>query len=175
MKSIRNPLLELRALQLEDFHLVKNWSEDEAFCQANGWETGRSECELYAWWSNCVKRKSQDFLRIGIQYETRLIGYGDLANINDNSAELGIAIGESGLWGHGVGTRALMLLINFATEKFGIQVFEAETHECNTRSRKMLENLGFFENSRIGSESYMGKESQLIQYRYERGMNDGAN
>jgi RimJ/RimL family protein N-acetyltransferase len=57
----------------------------------------------------------------------------------------------------------------YATGKFGTQLFDAETHEANTRSRKMLEKLGFTEISRIGSDEYMGIESQLIQYRFNKG------
>ncbi|KMJ57671.1 GCN5 family acetyltransferase [Bacillus sp. LL01] len=162
-------MIKLRALRIQDFHLVKNWSMDEAFCLANGWEIGRSEGELFSWWINCVNNQSPDFLRIGIQYRSRLIGYADLANMYGNTAELGIAIGESGLWGKGVGTESLKLLMGYAAKELDIQVFEAETHEVNVRSRKMLEKLGFTESSRIGTEVYMGEESQLIQFRYNKG------
>ncbi len=92
-----------------------------------------------------------------------------MANINGISAEIGIAIGESKLWGHGVGTEVVKLLMVNATEKFGTEIFDAETHEANTRSKKMLEKLGFTEISRIGSEVYQGIESRLIQYRYNKG------
>ncbi|WP_346775297.1 GNAT family N-acetyltransferase [Bacillus sp. RO2] len=161
--------IQLRALLMEDFPVVEKWSKDNAFCLANGWEIGRNEDELYSWWHNCVHNHPHDFLRLGIQYESRLIGYADLAYINGNSAELGIAIGESKVWGHGVDTEALKQLMIYATGKFGTQLFGAETHEANTRSRKMLEKLGFTEISRIGSEEYMGIESQLIQYRFNKG------
>lgn len=161
--------IQLRALLIEDFPVVEKWNKDNVFCVANGWEIGRNEDELYSWWHNCVNNQSHDFVRLGIVYESKLIGYADLANINDISTELGIAIGESRLWGHGVGTKALKLLMVYATEKFGTQLFDAETHEANLRSRKMLEKLGFIEISRIGSEEYMGKDNQLIQYRYNKG------
>lgn len=161
--------IQLRPLLIEDFPLVEKWSKDNAFCLANGWAIGRNEDELYSWWQSCVHNHRHDFLRLGIQYESRLIGYADLANINANRAELGIAIGESEVWGHGVGTEALNQLMIHATEKFGTQVFDAETLEANTRSRNMLQKLGFTEISRIGSEKYMGIESQSIQYRYNKG------
>ncbi|TDM16652.1 hypothetical protein [Macrococcoides canis] len=44
-----------------------------------------------------------DFIRLGIELDDKLIGYADLAYIKGNSAELGIAIGESKLWGRGIG------------------------------------------------------------------------
>ncbi|QCR31279.1 hypothetical protein C1N55_03500 [Lysinibacillus sp. SGAir0095] len=54
----------------------------------------------------------------------------------------------------------------YALNELGIVIFNAETHEANTRSRRMLGNLGFKEISRIGMEQYMGEESRLIQYRF---------
>lgn len=51
-----------------------------------------------------------------------------------------------------------------SVNQLGITHFYAETHEANMRSRRMLENIGFKETSRLGSEEYLGKEDQLIQY-----------
>ena len=84
----------------------------------------------------------EDFVRMGITFNGRLIGYTDLANINDVSAELGIAIGESTLWGRGIGVEAALCTIQFALTQLGITTFKAETHETNIRSRRMLRKLG---------------------------------
>jgi [ribosomal protein S5]-alanine N-acetyltransferase len=89
-----------------------------------------------------------------------------LASIKDFSAEFGIAIGESKLWGKGIGFRATKMMLEYSKTEFGITVFHAETHDHNFRSRKMLEKIGFKEISRIGFEKYMGTECCLIQYRY---------
>lgn len=104
---------------------------------------------------------------MGIELEERLVGYADLACIKDNTAELGIAIGESTLWGKGIGANSLLCMMDYATKKLGITIFNAETHEENIRSRKMLEKIGFIEISRIGNEEYLGMENQLIQYRFK--------
>ena len=55
--------------------------------------------------------------------------------------------------------------MDYAFKKLGITVFNAEAHEMNIRSRKMLKKIGFIEISRIGIEEYLGTENQLIQYR----------
>ncbi|GAF13039.1 hypothetical protein JCM19046_87 [Bacillus sp. JCM 19046] len=57
--------------------------------------------------------------------------------------------------------------MNDAYVNLGITVFDAETHEANIRSRKMLEKIGFKERSRHGSEAYLGVISTLIQYEYK--------
>ena len=157
--------LIIRPLRMNDYLQVLGWSKDEAFCIANGWDINRVESELYEWWQGCVNRKSEDFIRLGIEWNDQLIGYGDLASINGNSAEIGIAIGDSSKWGKGIGRQATKLLIAYAYEKLAISVFDAETHASNIRSRKMLEKIGFKEISRVGSEMYQGETTELIQYR----------
>ncbi|KAA0955911.1 GNAT family N-acetyltransferase [Sporosarcina sp. ANT_H38] len=157
--------IKIRSLSIDDYKIVLNWSKDDTFCSANGWEKNRSEEELYRWWLHCINNDFEDFIRMGIELEERLVGYVDLACIKDNTAELGIAIGESALWGRGIGPNSILCMMDYAFKKLGITVFDAETHEENIRSRKMLEKIGFIEISRIGNEEYLGTENQLIQYR----------
>ncbi|MDM5250803.1 MULTISPECIES: GNAT family N-acetyltransferase [unclassified Lysinibacillus] len=154
-----------RPLKSDDYKFVLHWSMDEKFCEANGWEKNRDEEELYNWWQCCVNMDRKDFIRLGIEYEKRLIGYVDLAEIQNSRAEIGIAIGESQLWGKGIGTTVTRMFINYAFEKFSITKFYSETHETNYRSRKMMDKLGFKEISRNGSEFYLNKETPLIQYK----------
>lgn len=157
--------IALRPLRIDDYDSVLYWSKDELFCSANEWELNRNEEELYEWWLRCVNNEAADFIRMGIDLNGKLIGYADLANIEGSTAEIGIAIGDSSQWGKGIGYHSTLSLMNYATSKLGITDFNAETHQSNHRSRKMLQNLGFVEISRIGSEEYMGEKSQLIQYK----------
>lgn len=160
-------MINLRPLTMNDFETIVKWSRDDSFCSANGWEFNRNHEELHKWWFNCVTRVAEDFIRMGIVYSTRLVGYVDLACIKDNTAELGIAIGESGLWGKGIGFNSCINMMYFASRELGITIFNTETHEANIRSRMLLEKLGFKEISRLGSEEYLGLDSQLIQYKLE--------
>jgi len=156
--------IKIRPLTINDYEAVLKWSKDDSFCSANGWELNRSPEELYRWWLKCVNNVAEDFIRMGIEFNEKLVGYADLACIKDKTAELGIAIGESGLWGKGIGFYSAICMMEFATKKLGITTFNAETYEANVRSRKMLEKIGFKEISRLGSEEYIGMNSQLIQY-----------
>ena len=165
MQTNKFDSLRLRPISKEDYIYVLNWSKDENFCLANGWKLNKNEEELYNWWLRCVTNHSEHFIRLGIEFNENLIGYADLANIMDNTAEIGIAIGESRLWGKGIGFMASLCLINYASNELGITMFNAETHENNFRSRKMLKKLGFKEISRKGYDEYLGTNNQLIQYR----------
>ncbi|MCM3741949.1 GNAT family N-acetyltransferase [Oceanobacillus luteolus] len=155
----------LRPIRIEDYNYVLNWSRDEAFCLANDWEINRNEKDVYAWWVHCVTTDFKNFNRIGIEYEGRLIGYVDVVLINDVTAEIGIAIGERNLWGRGIGTSSILKLMEYASKELGIKIFKAETHEANTRSRSMLEKIGFREIDRDGTDNYLGLDSCLIRYK----------
>lgn len=157
--------IALRPLRVSDYETVLNWSKDDLFCSANDWEKNRNEEELYNWWMHCINIQAENFIRLGIEFNGKLIGYADLANIEGRSAEIGIAIGETSLWGKGLGYHSMLSLLNYASTELGITIFNAETHETNTRSRKMLQNLDFEEISRIGREEYLGQDTQLIQLR----------
>ncbi|WP_078393861.1 GNAT family N-acetyltransferase [Shouchella patagoniensis] len=158
--------LVLRPLLLEDYPVVLKWSKDELFCRANGWELGRDADEVYRWWDLCVHLQSSTIYRKGIELDGKLIGYVDLANSYKGVGELGIAIGETDLWGKGIGQRAARMMIDYMAMGFGITTFKAETNEANERSRRMLERIGFKESSRNGMEEYCGKSGILIQYTF---------
>lgn len=157
--------IKIRPLTINDYETVLIWSMDHSFCSANGWERNRSSEEIYSWWLKCVNNVAEDFIRMGIEFNEKLIGYADLACIKDNTAELGIAIGESGLWGKGLGYHSAICMMDYALMNLGITSFKAETHEANVRSRNMLKKIGFKESSRLGSEEYLRRDSQLIQYK----------
>lgn len=157
-------LIKIRPITEEDFGCVLKWSKNDTFCLANDWEINRNEQELYNWWLHCVNDLPGDFIRMGIEVENKMIGYADLAFIKGSTAELGISIGESTLWGKGIGFKSSKCMMDYASANLGITVFNAETHETNMRARKMLGRLGFKEVSRMGAEEYLGVETTLIQY-----------
>lgn len=51
--------------------------------------------------------------------------------------------------------------------ELGLKVVYAETHETNSRSRRMLQRLGFEQTSIEGSELYLGEMNRLILYKIE--------
>ncbi|QKS72001.1 GNAT family N-acetyltransferase [Paenalkalicoccus suaedae] len=158
--------LKVRPITMNDYDTVLTWSKDDLFCSANGWDLNRSPEELYSWWLRCVHNEAEDFIRMGIELNESLIGYADVACIEDQTAELGIAVGDSKLWGKGLGYHSAICMMEYASKELGITTFNAETHEANVRSINMLKKIGFKETSRLGSEEYQGKNSRQIQYEY---------
>ncbi len=152
--------IRLRTIDMNDLPFIFKWSKDEVFCLLNEWEVNRKQEEMYGWWERCCKiQRSPNFQRLGIEYEGRLIGYADIAKIQNESAEVGIAIGESALWGKGLGTKVLTLLMDYGKEELGLKLFQAETNEVNDRSRRMLEKAGFHQIDMKGNNCFYKMEA----------------
>lgn len=160
--------MKLRAILLNDFKTILKWSQNDIFCRANGWELNGDKEEFYIWWESLVNCPPEGFFRLGIERNGQLIGYTDLASIKEDAAELGIAIGNPRFWGKGLGSQAAELMIEYGRKELGVKIFLAETHETNTRSRKMLERIGFKEVSKEGAEIYLGEDTKLVQYALQR-------
>lgn len=114
---MKTMLITLRPLTVDDYNIVLIWSKDDAFCLSNGWEKNRDPDELFRWWNKCINIAMDDFIRMGIEMNKQLVGYADLAFIKDNTAELGIAIGESKLWGKGIGSEAILNMIGYGAKE----------------------------------------------------------
>lgn len=73
-----------------------------------------------------------------------MIGFCHLAQLDRGnlSCKVGIVLGERQLWGQGLGTKALGLLVEKAFEQELTRV-GAEVHASNLRSIRMLERAGF--------------------------------
>ena len=168
MEKIENIEIQLRPVHMSDYDTIVKWSKDERFCLANDWPLERTEEEVYTWWEQCVTSEKPNFVRLGMELHSKLIGYVDLAYIRKEhqSAEVGVAIGETSFWGKGFGVQAVKKIMAYGYNELGITTFHAETHETNIRAQKLLTRLGFQEIGRNGSEVYLNEETQLIQFQF---------
>ena len=73
--------------------------------------------------------------------------------------ELSIHLQSDTVKGKGYGTQASQLAIGYALGRLGMERILADAAAKNTRSRHVLEKLGF---------EYMGEENGFRQYRLER-------
>lgn len=158
----------LRPLRPGDEEAAVRWSEDPVFCRANDWELDLPPERVCRHWRGLIEAPPPDFVRLGIERGGRLIGYGDWASITPQSAELGLAIGESRLWGQGLGVEAGRLLIAYAFGVLGLPQVRAEVHAPNTRSRRLMPKLGFREVGVVGEETYGGQPTPLIGFTLSR-------
>jgi [ribosomal protein S5]-alanine N-acetyltransferase len=137
--------VQLRDLQLEDLDTVFVWSRDAEFCLANDWSLEIPEDHLRNHWTGIITESSDNLIRKGITFDGQLIGYADLAEINalEARASLGYAIGDSSLWGQGLGFLGAKLMLELAFKNLKLERVTAEVNAANTRSLRVLEKLGF--------------------------------
>lgn len=95
--------VSVRLIRQSDITYVLDWSEEQKFCSSNGWKLNRNEEEIHKWWILQVTNDSAECIREGIEFEKRLVEYVDVTFIDEETVELEIAIGESELWGKGIG------------------------------------------------------------------------
>jgi RimJ/RimL family protein N-acetyltransferase len=76
------------------------------------------------------------------------IGYAS-QDLNQGKVSVDYKIGETALWGHGLATEALKLLISYLFEKTDTKQITAQPGDWNVRSLRLLEKCGFTE---IGRE-----------------------
>lgn len=144
------------------------WGADVAFCLANGWALQMPAERIRSHQRRLIDSPPEGLLRLGIEMDGRLIGFVDLADLNEQSGELGIAIGESGLWGGGIGAQAGRLMLAHAFEVRELEFVWAEVHLPNRRSQALMRKLGMTETGREGTDEYQGEVVPMVQYRIER-------
>lgn len=143
--------VSLRPLAPYDFEAFRRWSTDREFCLANGWSPDLDEAALRAWWDGLLGSLGPAFDRQGVVLEGQLVGYVDLADIDDSvgRASLGVAIGERSMWGRGLGRAACVRMLERGFEHLGLTRVIAEVHAPNTRSLALVAGLGFTQEGRL--------------------------
>ena len=82
-------------------------------------------------------------IRKGITFDGQLVGYADLADIDafEARASLGYAIGNSSLWGQGLGLADAKLMLEFAFTDLKLEI--PTEHKKITLLRRDLEVYNF--------------------------------
>lgn len=101
--------------------------------------------------------KHNDILAIVDNESNKPVGICGLHNRNEvhRSAVLGITIGEKSYWGHGIGTEATNLLLDFAFNVLNLNSVFLEVIDYNKRAIKCYEKCGF---------KYVGKKRKSIYF-----------
>jgi len=83
------------------------------------------------------------------------LGFCGLHNKNEihRSAVLGITIADKNYWGHGIGTEAVQLLLDFGFNMLNLHSISLDVFSYNTRAIKCYEKCGF---------KYAGKKREAV-------------
>lgn len=149
----------LRPLEMDDIDALYTWECDIELALWSGWTPVVSSTAFRQKYEQRITNPESDLVVLAIQFEGRIVGFVQLAEIDtyEKRAFLGIVIGEKALWGRGIGSTAIRLLLDYAFTVRGLERVSAEVYGFNQRSMRLMERVGF------------QKEGVLRQYEIHNG------
>ncbi|MFC6200472.1 GNAT family N-acetyltransferase [Lactiplantibacillus nangangensis] len=147
MKNIlAGPQLNLVVPQPEDFDEISEWYTEGSFLRNLDTAPARplSGEELEQTYRN-LDRQTEFYFHIRTQADDRLIGFVTLYNIEwtNQIAQLAIAIGDPADRGHGYGTEALNLMLNYGFNELNLYKVCLDVIATNHAAISVYQNSGF--------------------------------
>ena len=135
----------LRPLEFDDIDTLYEWETDIELAVWSGWTPLISRAAFRHKYEQRITEPEKDLVMLGIEYEGQLVGYVQLALIDDDErrAAVGILVGEKNMWGHGIGKTALRILLDYAFTVRNLERVYAEVYGFNQRSLRLMERVGF--------------------------------
>jgi RimJ/RimL family protein N-acetyltransferase len=99
------------------------------------------------WFNRTLESQGKDayhFVICRLEDDTPIgtIGLFHVDTVN-GSAGIGISIGEKALWGKGLGTDAMLALLDFGFGQLRLERMWLEVYDFNVRARRSYEKCGF--------------------------------
>lgn len=154
----------LRPLEPDDIDLLYRWDLDIELNILKGWTPRRSLHAFRQVYEQRIIQTSDTNIRFGIQYEDHLVGFVELGLIDHEQqrAAIGIAIGDKQVWGRGIGTTALRLILDYGFTVQGLERVYAEIYGFNARSLRLMQRAGFQQEGMLRQhELHNGKRQDL--------------
>lgn len=148
----------LRPMTLDDIPLLMKWGSDTAFRRYQwGQGPGKFEGNNARAWIERMSRPGDSACWV-IEHERRPIGFANYRDFHPKgrSAEVGIGIGEPGLWGKHLGRDALETLVRYLFDELGLHRVGLSVVGFNDRAIAMYKAVGFevegIERDGVGTE-----------------------
>lgn len=135
----------LRPLEPEDIDTLYLWDTNPALEMLAGWGPKLSRSAYRARQETRLAEPRDDLVTFGVTFGKQLVGYVQLALIDlvEKRAACGIVLGDERVWGRGVGTTAIRLLLDYAFTVKCLERVYAESYGFNVRAHRMFERVGF--------------------------------
>jgi RimJ/RimL family protein N-acetyltransferase len=111
-------------VNLQTYNTVLNVENEKAFLE------NLTKTHNYS----IIEKKNDELLGI--------CGFGDIDQVNQ-TAEVGIFIGNKTYWGNGYGTEALMLLLDYGFKALNLHNILLRVYDYNKRAMRIYEKIGF--------------------------------
>jgi len=136
--------VRLRAIERTDLARCVRWFNDPDVVRHLTIYAPLSMAQEERWFERLQDDESRHLFAIETEDAEHIgnLGLEDL-NWKDRSAQLGIAIGHKGHWGHGYGTDAVRTVLRFAFEELNLHRVWLTVHDDNPRAIRCYEKCGF--------------------------------
>ena len=143
--GVRGKHVALTPLSTGDLPVMFSWINDRSEVLWNAPYRPVTELQHSEWFETIQRRKDTAIFGIRLLDSQRLIGSCQLHSINEihRSAELQIRLGESEGRGHGYGTEAVQLLLDFAFKDLNLRRVHVYVLGTNGRALRLYEKVGF--------------------------------
>ncbi len=135
----------LRYLEFDDIDTLYRWENDIELAIWAGWTPPLSRAAFRHKYEQRITEPEKDLVMLGIEFEGQLVGYVQLALIEDDErrAAAGVLVGEKSMWGRGIASTALRILLDYAFTVRNLERVYAEVYGFNQRSLRLMERVGF--------------------------------
>ncbi len=134
----------LRLITESDLPLLMAWRNSPLVWQGFYSQTRPLNWEEHLQW---FRGRPSSWRSFFVVYEDRPVGVVNIGQLDHWSPEIGYAIGEVSLWGHGIGTQAVQLGIDWVKEYSKTHRHITHIHttikDDNQASIKLIKKLGF--------------------------------
>lgn len=149
---LEGPRVSIRPAEWEDLPTICSWWNDpivmkevraEKFKPTLGYVVDR----LWPVWRDPGPYEYHEFVICLGDKSIGEVGYV-LENVDQETASVDIKIGDSSLWGQGLGTEVMTLLIAYLFKHVKARRIAAQPGDWNRRSMRLFEKCGFIETKR---------------------------
>ncbi|GHO79139.1 acetyltransferase [Ktedonobacter sp. SOSP1-85] len=135
----------LRPLETTDLDTWYTWEYNMELAMLAGWIPLLARTAFKQKFEQRINEPKGEMKYFAIDYESQFVGVLQLAEIDhyEKRAAISIIIGPKELWGRGIGSTALRLLLDYAFTVQGLERVYSEVYGFNTRSQRLMERTGF--------------------------------
>ena len=152
VRGLRGERVYLRPLEPDDADLVSRWYADDRVRKLMG-DPPASFARRRQRYEDAVKEDGDSVYRFIIcrLEDDVAVGRTDIFEVDraNGSCAFGIAIGDPGLWGQGLGTDAVAAIVDFAFGELRMERVWLDTDAENTRAQAVYAKAGFTVEGRL--------------------------
>jgi RimJ/RimL family protein N-acetyltransferase len=176
--------VKIRKLLISDIDIMYSWEECETFRYLCGSAQLPNYELYYKRFENYIKYGKETLFLFAIEVNNQVIGRVELGRVDytNKSGAVGIVIGKENDRNSGYGTKAMMLILNYAFNELNLNRVFSEVYCFNIASQNLMERVGFFlEGTMRQNEYHFGKYTDMFLFsilskeynsRYENIIND---